>query len=53
MVGGPLYILLIALTPIDLLGIGFWPGAIALIAGVITFFWQMKPESDEGDGIAL
>ena len=52
-VGGPLYILLIALTPIDLLGIGFWPGAIALIAGVITFFWQMKPESDEGDGIAL
>jgi carboxylesterase len=52
-VGGPLYIVLIAVTPIDLLGVGFWPGAFALIAGVITFFWQMKPQADEGDGSAL
>lgn len=52
-IGGPAYILITAFTPMDLLGIGFWPGAIALIAGVITFFWQMKPEADDEDGIAL
>lgn len=52
-IGGPTYMLITALTPIDLLGIGFWPGAIALIAGVITFFWQMKPDLDGEDGIAL
>jgi carboxylesterase len=52
-IGGPIYILITAVTPIDLLGIGFWPGALAMIAGVVTFFWQMKPENDEGDGIAL
>lgn len=52
-IGGPCYMLVTALTPLDPLGIGFWPGAIALIAGVITFFWQMKPEPDDEDGIAL
>ncbi|MEY3089509.1 MAG: hypothetical protein RLZZ208_777, partial [Actinomycetota bacterium] len=24
-----------------------------LLAGVTTFFWQMKPEQDDGDGVAL
>lgn len=52
-IGGPSYILVTALSPLDLLGIGFWPGAIALIAGVITFFWQMKPEPDDENGVAL
>lgn len=52
-IGGPIYMLMTALTPIDLLGIGVWPGAIALMAGVITFFWQMKPNQDDEDGIAL
>ncbi len=52
-IGGPSYVLITALTPIDPFGIGFWPGAIALMAGVITFFWQMKPDPDDDDGIAL
>ena len=37
----------------DLFGLGIWPGLIAFITGVATFFWQMKPDPDEGDGVAL
>ena len=52
-IGGPIYFALVEIFNIDLLGIGFWPGLVALISGVITFFWQMKPESDPGDGSAI
>jgi hypothetical protein len=38
----------------DPLGLGAWPGAIALAGGVFAFFWQMKPESEiDDDGVAL
>lgn len=50
---GPAYIVLNRLTSFDPLGVGIWPGLIALLAGIFTFFWQMKPEADEGDGVAL
>lgn len=50
---GPVYVALVQLTTFDLFGLGAWPGLIALVWGVVTFFWQMKPESDEGDGVAL
>ena len=52
-IGGPIYVALVEIFNIDLLGIGLWPGLVALISGVITFFWQMKPESDPGDGSAI
>lgn len=52
-IGGPIYVALVEIFNFDLLGIGFWPGLVALISGVITFFWQMKPESDPGDGSAI
>ena len=39
---------------IDALGIGAWPGALALVAGIAAFFWQMRPDRDiDDDGIAL
>lgn len=50
---GPAYIAINRLTSFDPLGVGIWPGMIALLAGVFAFFWQMKPEPDEGDGVAL
>lgn len=50
---GPAYIVLTKLTSFDLFGLGIWPGLLALIAGVFTFFWQMKPDPDDGDGVAL
>lgn len=50
---GPAYILVNRLTSFDPLGLGLWPGLVALLAGVFTFFWQIKPEADEGDGVAL
>lgn len=50
---GPAYIAITKVTAFDLFGLGIWPGMIALLAGVFTFFWQMKPEADEGDGVAL
>jgi hypothetical protein len=53
-IGGPLYIVLVQFFGIDLLGIGAWPGAIALAVGIATFFWQMRPEREEDDdGVAL
>jgi len=50
---GPAYILLNRLASFDPLGVGIWPGMLALLAGVFAFFWQMKPDSDDGDGVAL
>lgn len=50
---GPAYIVLTRLTSFDPLGIGIWPGMLALLAGIAAFFWQMKPDPDEGDGVAL
>jgi carboxylesterase len=50
---GPTYIFLNRLASFDPLGVGIWPGMIALLAGVFAFFWQMKPDSDDGDGVAL
>jgi carboxylesterase len=52
-IGGPIYVALVEIFKVDLLGIGFWPGLVALVSGVITFFWQMKPENDPGDGSAI
>ena len=50
---GPAYIAINKVTSFDLFGLGIWPGLLALFAGVATFFWQMKPEPDDGDGVAL
>ena len=53
-VGGPMYSAAVQFLNFDLLGLGPWPGAIALAIGVLTFFWQMKPDSDvDDDGVAL
>ena len=53
-IGGPLYMVLVQFFGVDVLGIGAWPGAIALAAGIVTFFWQMRPErEDDDDGVAL
>lgn len=53
-VGGPIYAAVVQFFNFDLLGLGPWPGAIALAAGIFAFFWQMKPEADiEDDGVAL
>jgi hypothetical protein len=39
---------------LDLLGLGPWPGGIALVAGIFAFFYQIKPDADEdGDGSAI
>ena len=50
---GPAYIVATKVSSFDLFGLGIWPGLIAFITGVATFFWQMKPDPDEGDGVAL
>lgn len=53
-IGGPLYAAMVQILNFDPLGLGPWPGAIALAAGVLAFFWQMKPETDyDDDGVAL
>ena len=52
-IGGPIYVAIVKIFNFDLIGLGIWPGLIALVGGVIAFFWQMKPESDSGDGSAL
>lgn len=53
-IGGPLYIILVRFFGMDLVGLGAWPGALALTAGIATFFWQMRPDIDgDDDGIAL
>lgn len=50
---GPAYIAINKITSFDLLGLGIWPGLVALATGILAFFWQMKPEADDGDGVAL
>ncbi|MFM7491381.1 MAG: alpha/beta hydrolase [Actinomycetota bacterium] len=53
-IGGPLYMIVVQFFGIDVLGIGGWPGAVALAAGITTFFWQMRPDREiDDDGIAL
>ena len=53
-VGGSTYILFGALTGIDLLGMGPWPGVLGFIAGVTTYIWRSaRPDSDFGDGVEL
>lgn len=53
-IGGPIYAAMVQIFNFDPLGVGPWPGAIALAAGIFTFFWQMKPESEiDDDGVAL
>lgn len=53
-IGGPLYLIAAQFLGLDLLGLGPWPGGLALLAGIFAFFYQMKPESDDqGDGSAL
>jgi carboxylesterase len=50
---GPTYAAITSLTSIDPLGLRYWPGLIALLVGVVLFFWQMKPDSDGDEGIAI
>ena len=50
---GPIYVALNRFTTFDPLGLGIWPGTLALVAGVATFFWQLKPDPDDDDGVAL
>jgi len=53
-IGGPLYAISVRFFNFDPLGIGAWPGAFALVAGIVTFFWQMRVDSDDDDdGVAL
>lgn len=52
--GGPIYAAVVQLLNFDPLGLGPWPGAIALTAGIFAFFWQMKPDAQiDDDGAAL
>jgi len=50
---GPAYIILNRAISFDPLGVGIWPGMVALLAGVFAFFWQMRPDAEDGDGVAL
>ena len=50
---GPIYVALHQFTSFDPLGLGIWPGTLALVAGMFAFFWQLKPDSDDDDGVAL
>ena len=53
-VGGSAYILFGALTGIDLLGLGPWPGILGFIGGVTTYIWRSaRPDNDFGDGVEL
>jgi len=53
-IGGPIYIIAVQILGLDLLGLGPWPGGIALVAGIFAFFYQIKPDADEdGDGSAI
>jgi len=52
-IAGPLYAIAVRFFSIDLLGLGTWPGLFALLGGVGLFFWQMRAEPDDDDGIAL
>ena len=50
---GPLYAIAVRFLNFDPLGFGFWPGLVALLGGITLFFWQLRPEPDEDEGIAL
>lgn len=50
---GPIYAVITSFTSFDPFGLRYWPGLIALVTGVFLFFWQMKPEAQDDDGIAL
>ena len=52
-IGGPLYAVLVRFFGIDLLGFDIWPGLLALLGGVGLFFWQLRPDADDEDGVAL
>lgn len=53
-IGGPTYAAAVQILNFDPLGLGAWPGAIALAAGIFAFFWQIKPEKDnDEDGAAI
>ena len=52
-IGGPLYAIAVRFLNIDPLGLGFWPGLLSLLAGVGLFFWQLRADPEDGDGVAL
>ncbi len=52
-IGGPAYSAIVSLGNFDPLGLGIAPGLIALAAGMVTFFWQLRPENPDGDGVAI
>ncbi|NDE71592.1 MAG: alpha/beta fold hydrolase [Actinobacteria bacterium] len=52
-IAGPLYAIAVRFFRFDLLGLGIWPGLLALLGGVGLFFWQIRPEADDDDGVAL
>jgi len=45
--GGPLYSLIYGFTGLDFFGFGIWPGLLALVAGVATFFYQMQDDDPD------
>lgn len=52
-IAGPLYALSVHFLNFDLLGLGSWPGILILISGMTAFFWQMRQEPEDDDGVAL
>lgn len=50
---GPAYMFMTAVTSLDPLGLGSWPGLLALVAGMVSFFWQLRPDQSGEDGVAL
>ncbi len=47
--GGPFLVAVIALTGIDPIGIGVWPGLIAFVAGFVTLLTRAKEHNEDED----
>lgn len=52
-IAGPLYAIAVRFFNLDILGLGIWPGLLSLLGGVGLFFWQLRPDPEDGDGVAL
>lgn len=49
LVGGPVYLIVEALTGFNLFGFGPWPGVLAFIGGVVTSIYKFAKPDDDPD----